>query len=122
HFSPLFPLLLIAPAWPPFHSASFPTRRSSDLFQLTINRDDVIRNQVVPAAWQDSITDVMRWTYNRNYVSRAELAIMDILVNNNWERPIYFATTVPSENFMGLDKYLVSEGFALRLMPRSEEH
>jgi len=86
-------------------------------FQLTINRDDVIRNQVVPAAWQDSITDVMRWTYNRNYVSRAELAIMDILVNNNWERPIYFATTVPSENFMGLDKYLVSEGFALRLMP-----
>src|SRR5690606_192903 len=86
-------------------------------FQLTINRDDVSRDQVVRAARQDSITDVMRWTDNRNYVSRAELAIMDILENNNWERPIYLATTVPSENFMGLDKYLVSEGFALRLMP-----
>ncbi|RQP07792.1 MAG: DUF2723 domain-containing protein, partial [Parapedobacter sp.] len=85
--------------------------------QLTINKEDVIKNKVVPAAWQDSITPVMQWTYNRNYVSRAELAIMDILVNNNWERPVYFATTVPSDNFMGLDKYLVSEGFALRLMP-----
>ncbi len=85
--------------------------------QLTINRDDIIKNNVVPERWQDSIVDTMQWTYNRNYVSRAELAMMDILANNNWKRPIYFATTVPADNFMGLDKYLVSEGFALRLMP-----
>lgn len=85
--------------------------------RLTIDKEAVIRNQVVPEAWQDSIADVMQWTYNRNYVSRAELAIMALLVNNNWERPVYFASTVPSENFMGLDDYLVSEGFALRLMP-----
>ncbi|GGG86989.1 membrane protein [Parapedobacter pyrenivorans] len=85
--------------------------------QLTVDKDAVIRHNVVPTVWQDSIADTIQWTYNRNYVSRAELAIMDILVNNNWERPIYFATTVPSDNFMGLDKYLVSEGFALRLMP-----
>ncbi|WP_262247035.1 glycosyltransferase family 117 protein [Parapedobacter soli] len=85
--------------------------------RLTIDKEAVIGNDVVPEAWQDSITDVMQWTYNRNYVSRAELAIMSILVNNKWERPVYFASTVPSENFMGLDDYLVSEGFALRLMP-----
>jgi len=85
--------------------------------QLSISRADVINNNVVPEQWQDSIVDTMTWTYNRNYVSRAELAIMDILSNNNWERPIYFATTVPADNFLGLDKYLVSEGFALRLMP-----
>ncbi|WP_257669017.1 glycosyltransferase family 117 protein [Parapedobacter tibetensis] len=89
--------------------------------QLTINREDVIKNNVVPEKWQDSISDTIRWTYGGNYVSRAELAIMDILVNNNWERPIYFATTVPSSNFMGLDKYLVSEGLALRLMPVNME-
>lgn len=85
--------------------------------QLTVDKDAVMKHNVVPAVWRDSIADTIQWTYNRNYVSRAELAIMDILVNNNWERPIYFATTVPSDNFMGLDKYLVSEGFALRLMP-----
>ncbi len=85
--------------------------------RLTIDKEAVIRNNVVPEMWQDSIADVMQWTYNRNYVSRAELAIMALLVNNNWERPVYFASTVPSDNFMGLDDYLVSEGFALRLMP-----
>src|SRR5690606_7949740 len=72
--------------------------------QLTIDKEAVNRHNVVPEAWRDSIVSAMQWTYNNNYVTRAELAIMDILVNNNWERPIYFATTVPSSNFMGLDK------------------
>lgn len=86
-------------------------------FQLKVDRQAVIANKVVPQAWEGSIADTLTWTYNKNYVSRAELAIMDILANNNWKRPIYFATTVPEDNYMGLDKYLVSEGFALRLMP-----
>src|SRR5690606_40344025 len=53
----------------------------------------------------------------KDYVSRTELAILDILVHNNWERPIYFARTVPSDNYIGLDNYLVSEGFTYRLVP-----
>lgn len=85
--------------------------------QLRINKEDVVRHGVVPEQWQDSIVDTIRWTYNKDYVTRAELAILDILANNNWERPIYFATTVPAEHYMGLDNYLVSEGFTLRLMP-----
>src|SRR5690606_7816340 len=42
---------------------------------------------------------------------------MDILVNNSWVRPIYFSATVPRDHYLGLDEYLVSEGFNLRLMP-----
>lgn len=86
-------------------------------FKLTVNSDDVIKNNVVPSTWQNQIADSLVWTYPRNYVSRTELAIMDILVHNNWERPIYFARTVPSDNYLGLDNYLVSEGFTYRLMP-----
>lgn len=89
--------------------------------QLQINKEDVIRHNAVPEKWHDSIVDTMRWTYNRDYVSRTELAILDILANNNWERPIYFAVTVPSEHYLGLNKYLVSEGFTLRLMPVAVE-
>jgi len=85
--------------------------------KLTINKEDVIKNKVVPKAWQDKIVDSMVWNYNKDYVSRAELAILDVLVQNDWKRPIYFARTVPSDNYMGLDNYLVSEGFAYRLMP-----
>jgi hypothetical protein len=59
----------------------------------------------------------MDWTFNGKYVTKDILAMMDILAHNNWKRPIYFATTVPDENLIGLGKYLYSEGFANRLMP-----
>ncbi len=90
-----------------------PTRK----MQLKVNPADVIRNKVVPKNWETSITDVMRWSYNKNVVTRAELSMMSILANNNWERPIYFANMLSSENFMGLDRYLVNEGLVYKLMP-----
>lgn len=85
--------------------------------QLQVDRDAVIANNVVPIDWQDQIVDTMQWQFNMDYVSRAELSILAILANNNWERPIYFTTTTPEENYIGLGNYLVSEGFTLRLMP-----
>src|SRR5690606_12314426 len=85
--------------------------------QLTIDKDTVLRNKVVPEGWEEAITDAMKWTYNRDYVSRAELSIMAILATNNWERPVYFANMLSSDLFMGLDKYLINEGLVYRLMP-----
>ncbi|RQP07791.1 MAG: DUF2723 domain-containing protein [Parapedobacter sp.] len=86
-------------------------------FKLTVDKQQVAENKVVPEKWQGAIVDTMEWTYSQNGVTRAELALMDILVHNQWKRPIYFAFTVPESQRLGLDTYLVSEGFALRLMP-----
>ena len=85
--------------------------------QYKVDKAAVIANKVVPKEWEDVIVDTMKWTYPGNIVSRADLSIMAILANNNWKRPVYFTTTTPEENYIGLGKYLVSEGFALRLMP-----
>jgi len=85
--------------------------------QLTINKNDVIKNNVVPADWQDRIADTMQWEHPANHVSRDQLAVLDILVHNDWKRPIYFGNGIPPSNLMGLEKYLVSEGFVSRLMP-----
>lgn len=90
-----------------------PTRN----MQLKIDRSAVIRNKTVPKVWESAITDTMRWSFNKNMVTRAEIGIMSILANNNWERPIYFANMLSSENFMGLDRYLVNEGLVYKLMP-----
>lgn len=86
-------------------------------FQLPVDRNAVAAHNVVPKEWEETIVDTMQWDYTLNYVSRAELSMLAVLINNNWERPIYFTTTTPDENNMGLGKYLVSEGFAMRLMP-----
>ncbi|RZL16556.1 MAG: DUF2723 domain-containing protein, partial [Pedobacter sp.] len=85
--------------------------------KLKVNAEDVIKNGVVSAAEAARIDTAMLWTFNKNYVTKGNLAMFDLLAHNNWKRPIYFASTVPSEQFNGLDKYLYSEGLALRLIP-----
>jgi Protein of unknown function (DUF2723). len=86
-------------------------------FKLTVDKHQVMANNVVPEKWQERIVDTMEWTYHQNGVTLAGLTLMDVLVHNQWKRPIYFAFTVPESERLGLDNYLVSEGFALRLMP-----
>ncbi len=86
-------------------------------FKLTINKDDVIKNKVVTPADFGKIAPEMEWTYNKEYITKGTLAMLDILVNNQWERPIYFTSGMPTEQFNGLDSYLYDEGLVLRLMP-----
>jgi hypothetical protein len=86
-------------------------------FKLTVNRNEVIKSGTVNAADSAKITPEMQWTFNKGYVTKGTLAMIDILVNNHWKRPIYFASTVPSDQFNGLDNYLYTEGLALRLLP-----
>nr|WP_121269388.1 DUF2723 domain-containing protein [Pedobacter schmidteae] len=86
-------------------------------FKLTVNKADVIKNGAVNTADSSKIAPALEWTFNKNYVTKGTLAFFDILVHNNWKRPIYFASTVPSDQYNGLDNYLYNEGLALRLMP-----
>ncbi|MEY3678818.1 MAG: hypothetical protein RI924_959 [Bacteroidota bacterium] len=88
-------------------------------FKMTIDPNQVIASGTASVEERTQIAPVMAWSYNKNYVTKAELGLMDILVNNQWKRPIYFAITVPSDNYIGLDKYLYQEGFAYRLKPLS---
>jgi hypothetical protein len=86
-------------------------------FKLTINKADAIKNGAATAADSARIAPALEWTFNKGYVTKGTLAMFDILVHNDWKRPIYFASTVPSDQYNGLDKYLYNEGLALRLMP-----
>lgn len=85
--------------------------------KITVNPDNIIATKTVNESQRANILPSLEWTYNKNYVSKAELAMFDILAHNDWKRPIYFAVTVPSDNYIGLQKYLYNEGFAYRLLP-----
>lgn len=84
--------------------------------KLAINKTAVKQHHVVPKEWEDAIPDSMEWDFNRDYMTRGDLAILNVLVNNQWKRPIYFVKNASSE-LMGLDKYLVNEGLVYKLMP-----
>jgi hypothetical protein len=59
----------------------------------------------------------MIWEYSDKDAFKGDLAIMDLLSTNKWERPVYYSTTVPSTQYKGLEKYFVQEGLAYRVVP-----
>ena len=86
-------------------------------FKLTVNADDVLKNHVITPEQKDKLTPEMDWKYTSNYVTKENLAMLDILAHNNWVRPICFTTTIGQENLIGMQQYLYKEGFTYRLLP-----
>lgn len=86
-------------------------------FKITIDPDNIVKNGIVTADQKSRITDTMKWKYTSNFVTKDNLAFLDILAHNNWKRPICFTITVGQENMMGLQPYLYKEGFTYHLIP-----
>lgn len=89
----------------------------SNKFKISVDADQLVKNKTIEATDKDKVAKQMEWTYNKPVVYKSDLAMLDILANNNWERPIYFETYVSKDNYIGLDNYLYLEGYALRLLP-----
>ncbi len=47
-----------------------------------------------------------------------DIAVLDIIRSNNWERPIYFASTCSNDSYIGLQDYLKLEGLTYRVVPQ----
>ena len=86
-------------------------------FKLAVNANEVLKNGIITPDQKSKLADTITWKTSSNYVTKDNLAFMDILAHNNWKRPICFTTTVGQENMMGLQKYLYKEGFTYRLIP-----
>ncbi|TWI94200.1 uncharacterized protein DUF2723 [Mucilaginibacter frigoritolerans] len=86
-------------------------------FKLTVNADDVMANHVITPEQKDRLATEIDWKYTSNYITKENLAMLDILSHNNWKRPICFTTTIGQENLIGLQPYLYKEGFTYRLLP-----
>jgi hypothetical protein len=86
-------------------------------FKLTVNPDEVVKNGVVTPDQKSRLTKSMEWKFGPYYITKDNLAILDILAHNNWKRPICFTATASSEAMIGLQPYLYKEGFTYHLIP-----
>ncbi|MCK7537475.1 MAG: hypothetical protein MZV63_44220 [Marinilabiliales bacterium] len=59
----------------------------------------------------------MIWKFKGSMAIKDDLAVMDIMAGNNWERPLYYAVTVPASNYIGLEDFFLLEGMAYRVSP-----
>lgn len=66
---------------------------------------------------EDLVVDKMLFQLKGSALYKNDLMILDLIANNNWERPIYFNnTSLQSINF-DLTEYVLHEGTAYRLLP-----
>ena len=91
----------------------FPTNQ----FKITVDKDQVLKTGTVPEDKAHLIEDSIIINISARYLTKSDLAILDLLANNNWQRPIYLDLSVVQTTNVKLDHYLQNEGFAYRFVP-----
>jgi len=86
-------------------------------FIIDVDTAKVLANGTVKPYYKNRIVSPMIWEYSEPDAFKGDLAIMDMLSTNKWERPVYFSTTVPSTQYKGLEKYFIQEGLSYRIVP-----
>ena len=96
----------------------------TDSIVMKIDKEAVRRSGMkIPEALDDSIPEYMTILLRdangnpKRALYKSELMMLEMLANANWERPIYMAITVGSENHLGMDNHFTQEGLAYRFTP-----
>ncbi len=93
---------------------TFPTKN----IRVPVDKDAVLKNNIVPQKNTGEIVSDMYFNINNNQIGKSNLLMLDMLANNNWERPIYFSggSNDPAE-FIWLKDYLQYDGIVYKLVP-----
>lgn len=93
--------------------AWFPT----DRFSLKVDSTKVFSNGTLQPADTARWTPEVRWQVKRQVLLKNHLMVLDLLANNDWDRPIYFAVTTGPESYINLQDYFQLEGLTYRVVP-----
>jgi hypothetical protein len=85
--------------------------------RLPVNKEKAIANGIVPLYMADSVVDNVDWDITSNYFIKNDLMLLDFLANNDWERPLYFASPSSVSKTFDLDKYCHQTGVVYKFIP-----
>ena len=92
----------------------FPT----DKIRIPVDKQAVIRNKVVNPKDYDSIVPFIDIDFKEGGIYKNRLMMLDIFVNNNWKRPIYFSPgAFGDDDYIWMKEYLQLEGMVYKLVP-----
>ena len=87
----------------------------TDSLVITLDKEAIRRSGMLTP---DSIPDHMSISLKgKRVLYKSELMILEMLANTNWERPIYMAITVGTDNHLNLTNNFLQEGLAYRITP-----
>jgi len=86
--------------------------------RIPVDKETVLENGIVEERFADQIVDEIVINIGSQVIYKNTLMMLDILANNNWERPIYFSGgSFSDEDYLWMKEYLQLEGVAYKLVP-----
>ena len=83
---------------------------------LPVDAQQVIKSGTLPMTRASEIVPQIDITLGRR-LTKSELMILEMLKENNWKRPIYFAVTVGDDYYLGLNDHFELTGMAYQILP-----
>ncbi len=93
---------------------TFPTKH----IRIPVNKEAVLKNGIVNQKDADLIVPYIDIHLKGDLLFKNRLLMLDIIANNNWERPIYFTGgSYGDDDFLWMKDYLQLDGVTYKLVP-----
>jgi hypothetical protein len=89
----------------------------SKSFAVFADSAKIMEKNMVSERYAHLIDTVITFSINKEMIVKNELMVLDLLANNDWDRSVYFATSVGSENYVNLEDFFQLEGFGYQIVP-----
>lgn len=84
---------------------------------MEVDSSFVANEEIVPTQFREFFAPQMNLQIKGQYVTKGTLMLIDLIVSNNWDRPIYFNNTSLSTIGINVADHVVMEGMTYRLLP-----
>lgn len=98
------------------------TKRQGEAFiptnhlYLPVDAQQVIKTGTLPMSRAAEILPQIDFTLKKR-LTKSELMIIEMLKENNWKRPVYFAVSVGDDYYLGLNDHFELSGMAYQILP-----
>ena len=91
----------------------------TDSIVIKLDKEAIKRSgMMIPDSLHGEIPEYMHLSLKgKRALYKSELMMLEMLANTNWERPMYMAITVASENHLNMGDNFMQEGLAYRITP-----
>ncbi len=90
----------------------------SKIIRIPVDKEAVLRNGIVDPKDADKIVPYIDINLKSDILYKNRMMMLDIIANNNWERPIYFSGgSFGDDDYLWMKDYLQLDGVVYKLVP-----
>lgn len=99
-------------------SGQFANTFPSKIIRIPVDKETVLKNGIVDVKDAEKIVPYIDIQLKGDVLYKNRLLMLDIIANNNWERPIYFSGgSFGDDDYLWMKDYLQLDGVVYKLVP-----